>query len=273
MLKYAKGGEMLEINFNKLDNDFITLSCMQLVQNNTDDSKIPITALAEMGQINAIQNYYEIKRFYEKNEYIDKQIEKFISTKNKNFNHYIAIANVYLAEKGYSVDKLIKLIEKQKKKLFVDVVFEFSETIRNEMDKLKILQDDYSRLPSTQALAEAKKRCFELYKKLRNPIFLLNYVELDLKDPMQKIGLKTKLCLTLCKFELKKWFKLNPTNIPVQYSLAKVLTMPKSLILNTDKEQKFGYDILTSLANRPLSSSLQKYIELRKFEEKDTIIK
>ena len=78
MLKYAKGGEMLEINFNKLDNDFITLSCMQLVQNNTDDSKIPITALAEMGQINAIQNYYEIKRFYEKNEYIDKQIEKFI---------------------------------------------------------------------------------------------------------------------------------------------------------------------------------------------------
>ncbi len=263
---------MLEANFNTLDNDFITLSCKQLVQNNSDDSKLPITALAEMGQINAIQNYYEIKRFYENNEFIDKQVEKFIANKNKNFNHYIAIANVYLAENGYSVQKLIKLIEKQKKKLLMDVVFEYSETIRHEMGKLQILQDDYSRLPSTSALVEAKKRCFHLYKKLKNPIFLLNYAELDVKDPMQKIGLKTKLCFALSKLELKKWFKVDPTNIPVQYSLAKVLTMPKSLVLNTDKEQKLGHDILINLANRPLSSTLQKYIEMRGFEEKEAKI-
>ena len=89
---------------------------------------------------------------------------------------------------------------------------------------------------------------------------------------MQKIGLKTKLCFALSKLELKKWFKVDPTNIPVQYSLAKVLTMPKSLVLNTDKEQKLGHDILINLANRPLSSTLQKYIEMRGFEEKEAKI-
>lgn len=94
---------MLEYDFNELDNDFITLWSKYILWNDTSSIIKPLERLAEMGQINAIQSWYLIKKQEEKNEKIDAIVDGYYG---KSFNEALAIAH---REYDRSRSELIKL--------------------------------------------------------------------------------------------------------------------------------------------------------------------
>ena len=80
---------MIEYDFNELDNDFITLWSKFLLTNDKKAIIDGIEALAEMGQINAVQSWYLINQGTQ-----NKNIDKILSSYNgSNFNEYLAMAN------------------------------------------------------------------------------------------------------------------------------------------------------------------------------------
>ena len=80
---------MLEYDFNELDNDFITLWSKFLLTNDKKAIIDGIEALAELGQINAVQSWYLINQGKQ-----NKNIDKILSSYNgSSFNEFLAMAN------------------------------------------------------------------------------------------------------------------------------------------------------------------------------------
>jgi len=95
---------MLEYDFNELDNDFITIWSKYFLTNDKTAIKEYVEALAELGQINAVQSWYLISGGKE-----NKNINAIVKSYNGgNFNEYLAMANYNLNE--YEISRKVNAI-------------------------------------------------------------------------------------------------------------------------------------------------------------------
>lgn len=244
---------MIEYNFNDLDNDFITLWSNYLLYDDTSSIMAPLKELAELGQINAIQCWYLLKKEDETSEKIENRVAEFYGD---SFNEALAIANrmydknkpLYIALKKEIISNHEMGVEYGKK-----CYYEYNQVIDEQNNKYFIKQDqlikqyrntEYAKqLIKTADIAEhtAKtsnlgffwQRLFEIYRA--NPMIFDNerIIEDDIKT------------LRKC---FKKRIKNNPQDIPAVYSLG------KNLIFFNEKPRYVieGIETLRGLAERPL---------------------
>ncbi len=215
---------MLEHSFTCLDDDYITLWSKFIINEsiNTDFFDY-LTSLAELGQINAIQSWYLLAKKDDSNPIIESQVptETFFSP---NIN--LVYSNYYNHEGSY------------------DVASDFFVT--------------------------AKTQFLDFYEKYLNPLFAERYLELSLKhyphgsksnpEPHEIADFSLAQFLRI-RSELSKKLRKDPTNSSLKFALGKNMVLFKDCINlpSLKRTSKKGLEILTELANRPLSQELQAY--------------
>lgn len=241
---------MLEYNFNDLDNDFITIWSHWILHHDTSAIMEPLTRLAEMGQINAIQSYYLLKKENETNEVIDRLVNSFYG---QSFNESFAIANKIYSENRKEIDLLRRKIAVQGENYLIweglypdeyipheknsygteldNLIKYYSETnygkqIKKTVD-LGLLQAKNSRL------ALVYQRVFEVISA-EPIIFKSDIGERDIKNVRNTLRARVK----------------NNTNYPSSF-----YALGKNLLFfgKKDKEKYEGSNILRQLSERELS--------------------
>lgn len=94
---------MIEKDFNKLDDDFITLWSRFFLTYNYDEIKIDIERLAENGQINAIAMYYGFLDVYEEENLTIKN--KLVKSSFYEYNFNESYANAFRSEWLYKKER------------------------------------------------------------------------------------------------------------------------------------------------------------------------
>ena len=265
---------MLEYDFNKLDNDFITLWSKYILWNDASSIIKPLERLAEKGQINAIQSWYLIKKQEEKNEKIDAIVDGYYGT---SFNEALAIACreydksklelkelrkqiAYYDELGYNFAKEYLnetqiFLADDKNKYYIERDRLIEEYRNTEYAKLLTIAADLTE----QACKNAKtisvfERLFEIYAA--NPLVLDN----------DRISEKTIV-------ELKKRARsvINNKKASEEDKTRLKFILGKNILFFSKKEkgQSEGTDIMFELSKRPLS--IDKEIEREKIDGTDVM--
>ena len=256
---------MLEYDFNELDNDFITLWSKYILWNDATSIIKPLERLAEMGQINAIQSWYLIKKQEERNEKIDAIVDSYYG---KSFNEAIAIAcreydrsrielielskqirenydlGVELAQTKYDQGYIIP---KEENRYFIEMNRLIEEYKNTEYAKLLTIAADLTE----QACRTAKtisvfERLFEIYAA--NPLVLDN----------DRISEKTIV-------EVKKMARsvINDKKTSEEDKTRSKFILGKNILFFSKKEkgQAEGTNIMFELSKRPLSIDKAEELE------------
>ena len=265
---------MLENNFNELDNDFVTIWSRYIV--NHDEAQImnDLEKLAELGQINAIQSYYLILGLREKaqtNSTIDRKLEE--NAVSRNFNYILAEANKNYALNSKQLHELMKEHDEK-----VDEINELDEEYRhavryenynlserlerqidNADDELEEKKEEIKHHPVVAKETEAIKSCYAQAKETQNPYVKERYFELATGTHasyfLEKDERKFNNAIKQTQKELARRFKTNP-DPQTAYALGKSLVF----FGKKEKSKQMGIEILTKLAERPLSKTLTSYI-------------
>ena len=246
---------MLEYDFNELDDDFITLWANYILWNDASRIIEPLERLAEMGQINAIQCWYLLKKHDETNIKIDAIVNAY---RGGSFNEELAIAHREYDKLKPELEELSEQVayyQEQGEALFKRCWNGgYGYSLPDDQNEYYIARDrmleEYKNTEYAKHLVLAAyavenacsntkratvfERWFEIYAS--NPIILDN-------DRIEKKTVKKARKI------LKNHVKDNPDDARAKFALA------KNLIFFSDKakEQIEGAEILTDLSKRPLS--------------------
>ena len=157
-------GTILEYNFNKLDDDFITLWARFILGRQEAALTKQIESLAELGQINAIQSWYVIKPKDLRNKKIDNTVSKLEAASNESrfnisANDYLAIGHYYASWNDMKsckkyIKSAIELFGKQGTRdvyfaqRYLELIFAYGEGTAYKEDIIDGIGDikDYSKL-------------------------------------------------------------------------------------------------------------------------------
>ncbi len=265
---------MLEYDFNKLDNDFITLWSKYILWNDASSIIKPLERLAEKGQINAIQSWYLIKKQEEKNEKIDAIVDGYYG---KSFNEALAIANrVYDRDRAELIElrKQISenydlgvelaqtkydegyIIPKEENRYFIEMNRLIEEYKNTEYAKLLMYAADLTESACRSAkTVMVFERLFEIYTA--NPV-VLDCDSLHEKT-IKEVG-------KVARKYLKEYSDHSDEDlIRAKYTLGKNLLF----FSKNKKERAEGTKILLELSKRPLS--IDKEIEREKIDGTDVM--
>lgn len=262
---------MLEYNFNKLDNDFITLWSNWILYHDTEAIIKPLTRLAEMGQINAIQCYYLIKKDDEHNEIIDNQVNNFYG---HNFNEALAIANKMRSENIKEIKKLEQAIADA-----YDDYLDFENKHPNRRfngienpyeQRYNDLLDELSESPYGKQVLKAGELTLDAAKSSKLAFIYERFFEIVAGNPLifgSVVNVSTKSIMSVRKALIKR-VKTNNGKEQALYCLGKNLlwcSKPES------KNERKGSDILRELAQRELS--INKTYQEKNLDEIDLTFK
>lgn len=259
---------MLEYNFNEIDNDFITCWCKYLL---TGDKKMimkDLEALAELGQINAIQNWYLFNKVGD-NPYIDKIVEELGDSYNENF------------VKARIGAKELEQIEEQNRLLAYVNEEEWVSGIRSGYyeltERARECRKKVTDLPYIDLYYSAVNRAFqignrtndilvleaanEMYSELADVIGIESY-ENDIYKRVRKNN--AKICDDILK-SFKKEKKENSSFNPLEKPRTCFVFLKAILLYNKKHKQKDNaIEMLKSLANREYSTKFASYINTNK---------
>ena len=245
---------MLEYDFNELDNDFITLWSKFLLTNDKKAIIDGIEALAELGQINAVQSWYLINQGKQ-----NKNIDKILSSYNgSNFNEFLAMAN---AIDSKEINRDINVA--------IQYADDFCEKyIANRNNVLVGYLNDNSRyykyLKSSFAVARDVQNNILVEERLAELLYYYA-AELPLTDSERRKYLRP--AKKVAKEVLKKMeYILNKEENVYEFlknkpQLAFAVAKNHWFFSKKDKEKVFATDVLTDLSNRELSAETKKKIE------------
>ena len=252
---------MIEYNFTELDNDFITCWCKYLL---TGDKKLimkDLEKLAELGQINAIQEWYRFNKVGD-NAVIDKMLE----TLGDTYNDLLIKARVN--------SKVLSQIETQNKWLaYVDEeewksgarfgYYELTERAKQARKAIRDISyiDAYycaaniafqigNRTNDVLVLETAN----EIYSELAKNLGIDSYCK-QIDKNVKKINSKICRCILKdLKMEKKQNSSYDPlTNPRVCFALSKAV-----LLFNDDHKKKdLAIQLLKELANREYSQTFK----------------
>lgn len=239
---------MLEVGFEELDNDFVTIWSRKILGYGLNSLYDDIRKLAELGQINAIQSYYLVKDEKTINQKIDAYLKPVNYQTTYDYNLSIALAHSYTEarEKYYSN--------------IVHYLNSFGEIDSNcqyefyDVDGCRHVGNEIDFICTNCSIELSYKAALHLrsfYKITRNPLFLERALEIE-----QGVYLHTSLGDRLeARRELIKLYKKDPENPQVAFALGKCLVFNGK----TKKSKELGTAILGKLACRELSDTLRVY--------------
>ena len=237
---------MLEIDFNELDNDFITIWSRKLLGYSIRSIYDDIRKLAELGQVNAVQSYYLLKNDDIHNNIIDEHIKKAGENIGKtDYNWDIAFSHSLESEDKY-YEYVVYLLDRKN---------EFKESTEYLLDNGNIMTgyDFLMSHKSSKISYNASQLLMQLYERSKNPLFLERAIEIRegllLHIPM-KLKVKNQL-------ELAKLYKNNSQNPQIAYAFGKSLFFRG----NANNQKILGTQILSNFASREFSDTLKSYNE------------
>lgn len=250
---------MLENYFTKYDNDFITAWCKYLITNDNDFAKANIQALAHLGQINAIQDWYLMKNPEDKDEVIDKIVCKYELT---NFNEVYALGCFYKDKESAKIDEIIKKVKALDHEK-IEMLNRTSAYYPNQDDIFKILafnqdflsierqldnlQAQYSKLQNSQYRNYAVSFAKSMYKARKNPLYYERALEILHDDYFSNDSIILPKARKIQR-KLHKLYKSNPEDPSVKFALAKNL-----YYFSYGKKRELGKKMLKELATRDFS--------------------
>lgn len=246
---------MLEYDFNNLDNDFITVWSKFLL---TQDKKLvvnEIEALAELGQINAVQSWYLVKQD-KQNKYIDNIVKSY---NGSNFNEYWAMANAINptqteGEVKESLEKTEDYCSKymaSKSNIFLNEVKSNSEFFKYLHTAIELAGNVKNNLYVNQRLAEMLLSYHEVLPIKTDKRYL------KLASKVANNALKQMECVLNREANVYELLKNKP-------QLAFAVAKNHLFFSKKNKEIQFATDVLTDLSNRELSLELQKQLKIIK---------
>ncbi len=269
---------MIETNFDELDDDFITLWTRQFLSNDFTQIENEMEKLAELGQVNAINAYYVIAINADK-QTTNAKIDALTDEKahSRNFNHIFNIARKLCATDP-SGKELAALIEKYNHEIdeineikfkinHLHLMFDNARYVRlsEELDEVEARHEKtIEKFLCNEVIKkeiEAIKACYQLAKETNNPYVMEKYLELlegapiDASEFVERDERQFKREVAQTHKELAKRYQSNPTSQNA-YALGKNLVF----FSKKEKNKQAGLEILTKLAERPLSKTLTNYI-------------
>ena len=257
---------MIEENFSELDGDFVKV-CSRCILNGTmSGHEKDIEKLAELGQINAIIEY-----FYANPKQVNPLIEKNLNeNKSENFNVLYAkslqIRNKYFQNGDNSLPELIK----QRKSVCKEIdEFDFFsrisvqevktriEIIKNLNKKKETIESQILDNEFVKYVNLALSSCFETWQKTADPVVLETFCEMGLKhreilfgknkDVLDYIGAARKF--------LGRTFWKDMKDLAVKFAYSKNMIM----FSKDENQRREGTKILKTLANEKVSNTLKTY--------------
>lgn len=260
---------MLEHDFNELDNDFITIYAKILLNGPDKQALEDLERLAELGQINAIQKWYEHTRFVRQNKAIDRLAREISGYGPEQM----------LVKSNYSMIN-------NHRKLDLDEWYELYRKssiwrTRKEDARMKDLEFGLTNSDYINCFYDAIRLCIDRYEYNNNLLFAEKYFELVISQTKAH-GLLTGEEYIIDKKEflevrnrLLGMYNKETTPANIAFTLAKNLTLFKA----SRKQKALATKILTELSNRKFSKKFEDYkvgnkrlierqIEKGEFEEK-----
>ncbi len=275
---------MLENNFNELDDDFITLWSRQFISKDATQVEKEMEKLAELGQVNAITAYYTLTGRAGKptNARIDMKTDE--KAYSRNFNHILANAyKLYATDPcGKELRDLVKqynddldeidAISLKISKLHYTEEARFN-SLTEDLDEIQTRSEKtFEKIRNNQIVKyqiEAIIACHEQAKQMNNPYAMEKYLELLEGIPIHASNFverdrrEFKREVVQTQKELARLYKSNPTS-QTEFALGKNMVF----FGKKDKNKQIGIEILTKLAERPLSKTLSEYIATGKVGQK-----
>lgn len=237
---------MLEKNFNKLDDVFITVWSRYLIGKNKFAVKRKIQYLARLGQIDAVEKWYSIKDSSEKDEKIDAAAKNI---KPSGFNELLALSAFYFDFERASNEAYLKKLGEIKRKIY-------SKNLTDQEITACINKFDETRAEYAQTETRRfKKQAVSILKSTKNPVAtekLLEVVEFD-----EFYNTLSKLYKIRTRLILKKLHKQQPNDVAIKFAYGKNL-----MFFGDKKSRAKGFAILKELGNRNINEMLQENKDL-----------
>lgn len=244
---------MIELDeLNEFDNDFITLWSDYFL--NQDASKVikPLEKLAEMGQINAVQTWLLLKKFEDRNEIIEKYIEKLLLKNSYDFEECLVLANYfYQFDTTEQQDEFAKIRDS-----LYQYVMQYDQTNDQSLvQTIEYLKHNFRGFCSVEYNYQAGVALNQIISETSDPIFAESLFETLLSTNFYYFIVKPSF-IKKTKNALIKENKKYPEDVQVQFFLAKHLAM-----FGDRKESEMGKQMLSKLSERELSDKLKQKLE------------
>ena len=233
---------MLEVDFNELDNDFITAWSRYLTGKDKDKAIDVIKILAERGQRDALSAYFTIFGRYSDNIKVNKLLQKELEIAyTTDFMSKIIVASTLDDDREFyplSIKKFLLL----NNEIYLNGSYSISDANVMSGEEL-VTRNRYGRL-----LYSASNNLYDKYNQTDNILYLERFLELR-KQLMIHTSSRLKLSARL---QLAKMYKNNPEDAAIGYALGRNL-----LLLSGNRlTKKRGYKILSRLAEREYSNEI-----------------
>lgn len=255
---------MIVKNFTELDDDYITLMSKNLLENDASARAVQMEKLAELGQINAIQDYYLrnpavvnplIEKILDDNQSEDFEVlyAKALRSKNKELGEtFSGLINSY--------NRVCREIEE------VSFARVGSDTAKQNVEHRKMLLTRKGQLESQifqyQFIALLNKsltNCFQEYKKTGDPVILERFCEIALTNNHNHLFGETNKSALSHVLGVRK--KLLEGLFRDHKNARNTFAFGRNLVTFSPEgvQKREGMRMLKSLAKRPCSKILNSY--------------
>ncbi len=260
---------MLEYNFNTLDNDFVTIWSRYIKTNDVTLIINDLEKLAELGQVNAVQNWYLFRKEGD-NAKIDSIVQSYIQTQG-NYNELWAIGNYYSSD-SEQMELLYSIIEEYEEfetkanqhRFYGEDEREFARKANEQRNKYYNETFYHYFNDATWSILSLAQRLEELplYERVAEMQYTLaSYIPFSEEAlKLHKTAKKNnKIFIKKAIKEYKSRIKANP-NLNINDDVMFYFSLAKGIILFKNKKYyKIGFDLLTQLSNRDYSSEFNNY--------------
>lgn len=252
---------MIEYNFTELDNDFITCWCRYLLTGDIGLVMDDLEKLAELGQVNAIQEWY---RFNEMGD--NKNIDELVKTIGRNYSGLLVKARIGAKEPSQIAqqDNLLAYVdEEQWVSGFRTGYYELTDRARKcrrEIVDVPYIKDYYSAVNRAFQIGNRTddvivlETANEMYSELANKIGIKDTAK-DMDKAIKKIN--SDICAHILK-DIKKEKKEKGTSKLLE-DPRMCFTLSKAILLFNDrhKQKPLAVELLKELSKREYSDKLK----------------
>ena len=253
---------MIEYNFNELDNDFITCWCRYLLTGDCNLVMGDLEKLAELGQVNAIQEWYRFNEVGD-NKKIDERAEKI----GHNYNGLFVKARIGSKEESQIERQNVLLTYVDEKQCVSCGRSSYYELT----DRARKCRKDIAEVPYIKDYYAAVNRALQIGSRTDDVVVLetANEMYSELAD---KIGiadtsrgmdraikkLNSDICSRILK-DIKKEKKETGTSKLLENPRI-CFTLSKAILLFNDKHKQkpLAVELLKSLSKREYSDKLKE---------------
>lgn len=233
---------------NNIDKDFMILWSNYLLSGKMDMERL--TALAELGHLEAIQAYYMMSTT--KNATIDKIVDALPINIDPS-KDYTRNCKYYFENKK-DIDGKVKaagqLYKKYEHDLYKYRAWLYAST------SIASLSEELHKIPYFKDKLECAKRMWTTGKFIKDPTLLETAVEINSSVPLVSEFI-FNICAKSTRRKLKNACKSNPENMTLKFNLAKNLMKFSS----SEKNKTIAKTMLENIATNEYSSLLESKLQ------------